>query len=164
MGVYKWKDGARFRADAELVASELESLPQKTAECALEFADANTESELHKCVTWDDARAAHLYRLEEMRSVIRSVIVIDEAPDRKPVEYRAYEYVTVKGEGEKPVRQFMPTSDALSNTDFRSQVLGDIKRSIGELSRKAKVYRYLAETELSTAQHHLEMANEAVTV
>ena len=166
MGVYKWKDGARFRADAEAVAAELESLPEKTPECALTYADTHDKAELRKCVTWDDAKAAHLYRLEEMRSVIRSVIVVHENDDREPIEFRAFEYVTrpAETEGEKPVKSFMSTVEALSDDDFRRQVLGDIASSIGELSRKAKVYKHLARTELDTAQKHLDLAREAVTV
>ena len=166
MGVYKWKDGARFRGDAALVAEELSALGEKTPEKALEYADQHEDSELHKCVTWDDAKAAHQYRLTEMRSVIRSVIEISEAPDREPIEHRAFEYVVIPtaSEEEKPVKTFLRTSEALSSKEYRSQILGEIKRAIGDLSTKAKVYRYLAEVELDTAQHHLQLASEAVTV
>lgn len=162
MGVYKWKEGARFRADADKVASELLSLPERTPDAALAFAK-DPDTELHKCATWDDSKAAHLYRLEEMRGVIRSVVKIDEAPDREPIEYRAFEYVIVTPEDEKPVRAFAETKAVLANPDTRKQVLAEIRNDISELSAKAKMYRYLAESELDTAQRHLEMAKEAVT-
>ena len=164
MGVYKWKEGARFSADVDLVAAELNSLPQKTPEAALNYAEDET-TELHKCATWDDAKAAHLYRLEEMRSVIRSVVVVDESADDEKLEYRAFEYVVIQSEDEKEKseRQFMPTSEILSDKDYRKQILGQIKRSIAELSAKAKTYRYLAEKELDAVQKHLQAAHQAVS-
>jgi hypothetical protein len=163
MGIYKWKEGARFSADAEKVAEELLGLPERTAEAALEFAE-DEATELHKCATWDDSKAAHLYRLDEMRRVIRSVVTIDESPDREPLEYRAFEYVIVTPEDQKPVRMFSETRSVLADPDTRKQVLAEIRDAISELSAKAKTYRYLAEQELSAAQHHLELAREAVTV
>lgn len=161
-GVYKWKEGARFRADADKVAQELLSLREQTADAALEFAE-NPETELHKCATWDDSKAAHLYRLDQMRMVIRSVVKIDEAQDREPIEYRAFEYVIVTPENEKPVRQFAETKSVLADPELRKHVLAEIRTAIAELSTKAKTYRYLAEQELDTAQKHLDMAREAVT-
>lgn len=164
MGIYQWKAGARFsHADANKVAAELEALPERTPEAALVVAE-DEASELHKCATWDDSKAAHIYRLQEMRSVIRSVIVVDTAADREPLTYRAFEYVTVTDGDEQKSRYFAPTKEVLSDPDFRKQVLSAIKSDISELSAKAKVYRYLAEEELTTAQHHLEMAHDAVKV
>lgn len=163
MGVYGWKEGSRFKADADKVANELLSLPERTPEAALEFAE-DSETELHKCATWDDSKAAHLYRLDEMRGVIRSVVKIDESPDREPITYRAFEYVIVTPENERPVRAFAETTEVLANPETRKQVLAEIRSDIAELSAKAKTYRYLAEHELDAAQHHLDMAREAVTV
>lgn len=158
MGVYKWKASARFKADPQIVGEELSSIGTLRPGDVVEFAE-NEATELHKCFTWDDAKAAHFYRMEEARSVVAAVITIDEAPDRTPVEYRAFESVIVDGE-----RQYMPTKTILNNKDMRAQVLGEIGAAIGELATKAKTYRYLAETELDKAQQHLEMAREAVTV
>ena len=165
MAVYKWKSGARFRADVNLVADEINALGTKDPHHLL-IAAEDSEAELHKCFTWDDSRAAHMHRLEEARGVIRSVIVIDDEPDREPIQYRAYEYVSVpaESEGEKPTRVFVSTASALTDPDMRKQVLGDIKQAIGELSHKAKVYRYLADQELREAQTHLDLARDAVTV
>lgn len=162
MGVYKWKEGARFSADAEKVATELLSLREQTAEVALEFAE-NPDTELHKCATWDDSKAAHLYRLDEMRRVIRSIVTVDDSPGREPIEYRAFEYVIVTPEEEKPVRQFAETKSVLADPELKKHVLAEIDTAIAELSTKAKMYRYLAEQELDTAQMHLDLAREAVT-
>jgi len=165
MGVYKWKDGSRFRANAEMVASELNGLTDKTPGAVLQKAE-DDQTELHKCFTWEDAKAAHLYRLEEARRVVRSVIEINEAPDREPIEHRAFEYITIQPEeeSEKPRRVFVSTTEALSNKDTRKEVFGRFRSAIAELSSEMKVYRYLAEEEIDAAQHHLDLAREAVTV
>ena len=164
MGVYKWRSGARYSANAEKVADELNALEVKKPESVVQYAeDKNTE--LHRCFTWEDAKAAHLYRLEEARGVIRSVIFVnDEEPDTEPIEHRAFEYVVraPESEEEQPEKTFMPTQDALQDDEFRQQILGDIARAIGELSQKAKVYRYLAESELGKAQMHLDLARDAI--
>jgi len=158
MGVYKWKSGSRFRADAQLIGEELGNIGTLVPEKIVNYAE-DDKTELHKCFTWDDEKAANLYRLDEARSVVQGIITVDEAPDREAVEYRAFESVIIDNQ-----RQYMPTKTILNDEDMKKQVLGEIKESIGELSRKAKLYRNLAETELDTAQHHLDMAREAVTV
>ena len=162
---YKWKPGFGFRGDATKVAEELEALPSQTAEIALEFAERNKNAELRKCITWDDEKAARLYRLEEIRSVIRSVVIVDEEEDREPMVYRAFEYVIdIDDVTEKPYKYFTPTRTALADPDYRKQILSQIRNDISELSQKAKTYRYLSEQEMDIVQKHLEMARDAVTV
>lgn len=158
MGVYKWKSSARFSADAERIGKELESIGTLVPEKIVNFAE-NDKTELHKCFTWDDEKAAYLYRLEEARSVVQGIITVDESPDREPIEYRAFESVIIDDQ-----RQYVSTITILGDNDMRKQVLGEIREAIGELSHKAKIYKYLAEVELDTAQHHLDMAREAVTL
>jgi hypothetical protein len=156
--VYKWKDTIRFKADVEKVGKELEQIDRRDPKSVVFFAE-DEKSELHKCFTWDDHKAAHYWRLEEARTVIQSIIVVDDAPDREPIEYRAFESVIVDGS-----RQYMPTKTIMADKNMKSQVLGEIGSSIDELSKKAKVYRYLAKNELDSAQKHLDLAREAVTV
>jgi hypothetical protein len=158
MGIYKWRDGARYSADVSKVAGELNALVTKTPEKVVEAAE-NEQAEMHKCFTWDDTKAGHLYRLGEARKLIQGIITVDEAPDREPVEYRAFESVVIEEQ-----RQYVPTKVALNDPDMREQVFVEIRQSIGELSVKAKMYRYLAEKEFDKVQHHLELAREAVTV
>lgn len=156
MGVYKWKESARFSADVQAIGEELESIETRNPEQIVAFAE-DESTELHKCFTWDDARAAHFYRLREARKIVQSVIVVDESEDRKPIEYRAFESVVIDDQ-----RQYIPTKTALSNEDTRKQIFADIGASIKEARNKVKTYKYLAENELDTAQNHLDLANEAV--
>ena len=156
MGVYRWKESARFSADAQRIGDELESIEKRDPEHIVEFAEDDS-TELHKCFTWNDAKAAHLYRLREARKIVQSVIIVDESEEREPIEYRAFESVVIDDR-----RQYIPTKTALSNEDTRKQIFADIGASIKEARNKVKTYKYLAENELDTAQNHLDLAHEAV--
>lgn len=158
MGVYKWKGGARFKADAQQVGEELEALETRDPASIVEYAE-DERTALHTCFTWDDAKAAHQYRLEEARSVVQSVIVVDDAPEREPIAYRAFESVVIDGR-----RQYVQTERALSDESLRAQVFGEMAAAMSELNNKMRLYRYLAENELDTAQRHLDLAREALPV
>jgi hypothetical protein len=153
--VYKWKSGSRFSADPEKVNEEIESIPEVTPEHIVRRAeDENTE--LHKCFTWDDERAAHKWRLQEARYVVQSIITVDDS-QHEEIEYRTYESVVVESE-----RQYVQTKKALQDDNLKDQIFSEINAGIGELSQKAKTYRYLAEDEMDTVQHHLNLAREVV--
>lgn len=154
--VYEWKEGSRFKADPELVADELNSLESKTPEAVLSYAE-NEGTELHKCLTWDDKKAAHLFRLDEVRAVIRSVVIVEEEEE---VTYRAFEYVTIGDETKH--REYMQTKEALNDQDYRDQIMQEISSSIGELARKAKIYEYLSKDKMKAVQKHLNFAKEVM--
>lgn len=155
--VYQWKDTARFSTDAQVIGEELESINVLDPAHIVEYAE-DKDTELHKCFTWDDAKAAHLYRLEEARKVVQMIVTVEES-DEAPKEYRAFESVIINDH-----RQYVPTKTALSDKSTREQILGEIGAAIGELSKKADMYRYLAEQEINKAQYHLDLAKEAVTI
>jgi len=167
MGVYQWKSGSRFGADPEKVADELTSLPDQTPEAALAFAE-NESTELHKCATWDDARAAHNYRLDQMRSVIRSIIITESSNETETVEYRAFEYITVlkhdddddeKGEVR---REFISTQSALQVPELKLQIMGQIAAGIMDLQRKADVYERLSGQAFGKMRLHLQKARDEI--
>lgn len=154
--VYKWKEGKRFNADPEAVNGEIDSIQSKTPENIVEYA-ANEDTELHKCFTWDNTKAAHYWRLHEARTVINSIITVEDSPDREEIEYRTYESVVIDDE-----RQYVQTKRALDDDELKHQIFGEINASIEELARKAKTYRYLAEEEMDEVQQHLNLAREVV--
>lgn len=158
--IYKWKDGYSKKADAEKVAKELEMLEEKTPEKALELAK-DEKTELHKCVTWDEKTAAEKYRLHEIRAVIRSVVIIEDKSETEEISYRAFEYVKTK---ENKNKEFINTVEALSNDEFKKQILCEIHRGIAELERKAEVYFYLAGDQFTEIKKHLTKAKEATNI
>lgn len=77
----------RFKADAQKCADEImeicEELESATPQRILEKArDSNTE--LHKCFTWDDTEAAEKWRITEARSVVRNLKIVEVKPDKEP--------------------------------------------------------------------------------
>ena len=79
MSVTWAKDGLNFKskADAEFVYQEFlqtDGTPQGLVDYAAEHPD----SEVYKCFTWDDEKAANLYRLTEARQVIRHLVFTEE--------------------------------------------------------------------------------------
>ncbi len=51
----------------------------------------SSKSALHKCFTWDDSEAAHKWRIDEARELIRSVrieVVVEDRPIRSIVYVR----------------------------------------------------------------------------
>lgn len=96
--IYSWKPGARKGGKAQEVGEALEAIraenrgalaPSDVVESA-----TNKASVLHRYFEWDDIEAAHQWRVEQARDLIRSVcVVVEEAGDvASPV--RAFVHVT----------------------------------------------------------------------
>lgn len=133
--IAKWKDGARFSANAELVASELLALGDEiTAAEVLEYArDENTE--LHKCFEWDDSEAAEKYRRIQARDVIRLLVIKeDEKPTERP-EIRFYYKIDNE-------RGYQPTQIIVRNEDTYKALL---ERAYSELRAFKAKYSMLEE-------------------
>ena len=61
-GKYSWKVGGyNFKADANLIGQEIETIVEKTPENIVDYA-RNSETELHKVFEWDDHVASEMYR------------------------------------------------------------------------------------------------------
>ncbi len=79
--IYRFKSGQTFHGvDAQVAGEELERIRLANAgklrpEDILKSAKAKV-SPLHNAFTWDDAKAAHEYRLSEARQFIRAVMTV----------------------------------------------------------------------------------------
>lgn len=79
---------------------------------------------LHPAFEWNDKAAAHAFRIEQAKYLIRSVeVVVEERPEAKPI--RAF--VSVVREED---RSYTSVSDALSAPDLRQQVLTTALREL----------------------------------
>jgi hypothetical protein len=52
---------------------------------AVSWARNHPESELHKRIEWDDRKAAHEHRLEQVRKLIRVFVIYDDKPERATI-------------------------------------------------------------------------------
>ena len=106
-------------------------------EAVIEFArDENTA--LHAEFEWDDTEAAHQYRLEQARKIIRLNIEVIETPNgnvRVPV------YVSLVSD-RRGGGGYRALSDVMSDAEMRAQLL---QQAINELRRVQRKYESLRE-------------------
>lgn len=92
-----------FKADADKVYSDIEKIPEKTPQSIVDYAFQHPESELHKCFTWDDRKAANEFRKQEARHII-ALLVFKEEKEDKPSQIRVLQRSSVAYE---PVKTIM---------------------------------------------------------
>lgn len=139
--MYKWKPGSHLSTlDAQECGDTLELLRQHhngrlTAQIVVEQA-IDEQSPLHPAFEWDDTKAAEEYRLEQARSLIRSVLIVSEgtAP-----EVRAF--VTVL-QADDQYLSYTHIVQAMENPILREQVL---TRAKSELVNWEERYHHLEE-------------------
>ena len=142
MSEYGWVEGARVPLDAQVAGECLEKVRlanggQLTAE-AVVSASIEPSSPLYAAFEWNNKRAANLWRLEQARYIIRSIVVsvtLTEQEERPPI--RAFVNVTADKK-----RHFTSISVALSDPDLRVQVL---EKALSELNSFRKRYEELSE-------------------
>jgi hypothetical protein len=154
--IYRWKEGARLPAsvDAQKAGEELERIRVKhNGRLEPEWVVHNAKSPrnpLHDLFEWDDNVAAQNWRIDQARSVIRSVeVVVEQAPEAKQV--RAF--VSVVQERD---RSYTSVQHAMSDENLRKQVL---MQALAELEAWRK--RYAELVELATVFASIDEARAA---
>lgn len=131
--------GSRIRkADAKVLGEAFERLKATgplTADRVLTEA-MNARSPLHRYFEWDDQKAAHQYRLEQARKLIRSIEVVLEDAKGKQMPMRAY-YSVRDADGQ---RGYEAMEFVFATPDLADQV---IEEALAQLEAwKAKYGRY----------------------
>lgn len=103
-------------------------------EDVLAFA-VDPSTSLHDKFEWDDTEAAHKYRIEQAREVIRVAVTLIPS-EADPV--RAY--VSLTPDRRNPGGGYRRTEDVLENPTWREVLLAD---ALAELSRFQQKYRTL---------------------
>lgn len=139
---FKIVPGSRIRrGDAQAIGEAFERIRRSgkalTAETVLEVA-ADSRSVLHKYVEWDDNKAAHAYRLEQARKLIRSVEVLVQDAKGKSGQLRAF-YSVRDVEG---ARSYMPIEYVFTNADTSAQVMRDAKQQLEGWMARYKKYTW----------------------
>lgn len=123
-----------FKADAEKVYKELEKITEKTPQNIVDYAAKHPKSELHKCFTWDDSKAANEWRKYEARQVVRLLVYEDEN-EEQPTKVRVLQ---------KTADEYKPVTQIIRNEDEYKELL---KRAKAELAAFKERYKTLAELE-----------------
>src|SRR3990167_3747394 len=118
--IYQWGEGYRFSLDPQKVGEHLGRLHGRNGELTAEIVlkDASRpNSPIHDAFEWDDASAAHEYRLVLARTLLRAIVFVpDEQPDAEPLRF----YVHIQN-GQS---YYTTLIAAMSDEQKRAQVLG----------------------------------------
>lgn len=139
----KYKLSKRLKGDATAIVAHLEGLAKQAPLTAIAVvADAKKKSSpLHDLFCWDDTEAARLYREDQARFLIRSVIRVTVRGDEyADLQTRAFVNVTVADE-----RQYVSIATAMNNPDLRNQLLENALRDLAYFERKYKELSELTE-------------------
>lgn len=110
--VYKWKRGVKApAANVQRVGEALEEIRRDEgalpAKSIVERA-SDKRSPLHPLFTWDDRTAAHEFRLEQARKLVRNIVVVQHDNKRgESTEVTAF--VRHLPAEDKPTKQVRPT-------------------------------------------------------
>lgn len=112
----KWGNHS-FKADPKKVYLEITSIADEVKpQQMVDYAKAHKDSELYKCFTWDNQKAADCWRLEEARLIHRNLVIeytkSDNDESKEKVRVRAtYRTDTSPSAGYKPLTLIMKDED-----------------------------------------------------
>ena len=120
--IYRWRDGAHHRIDAQLAGDEMERVRTfnngRLEPALLVDASRPAEAPLHPAFEWNDQKAAEAWRQDQASTMIRHIAVVIDKPEGASATVRAF--VSVKREED---RSYTSIAHALSDEELRAQVL-----------------------------------------
>lgn len=137
----RWGERA-FAGKPDAVYREISSIGKEVKpEEIVSYAKNNTESELHKCFTWDDTEAAEKWRIQEARFIVCNLKIsyIKDDADKKPKMVRAMLRTDIA-----PDAGYKQTVEIVQNKDEYAGMLAVAKMELHRFERK---YSMLTELE-----------------
>lgn len=128
-----WKFNGMFKADAEIVSKEIETIDNATPQNILEYAK-NENTELHKCFDWDDTSAANKWRLQQARQIVCNLVYKEETKNEQSTALRVFY--------QSSENKYESTKIILTNKDEYEELL---KRARQELRAFKEKYKMLTE-------------------
>lgn len=129
---YRYRDGFQSKVPAQILGSHIEDLRKRNATAEepdgflspAEVVDdaRRPESPIHRCFTWNQAEAARQYNLDQARYLLRCYEVHLIAPNVEPIIYSPGSVQVTRPQGG---RSYVSSTTAMSNVDYRKQVLKD---------------------------------------
>lgn len=147
--VYEWKEGSRFKVDAQVAGEMCAELEKEGRLTAKNLLDANRpeDAPLHDEFEWDDEQAAELYREEQARKIIRCIVVKHENV-KEPVR----QFINVDiGE-----RKYYSVDVLLQTESTRSAMLRSALAELSSFQRKYKMLKELAQVFTAIDQLNFE--------
>jgi hypothetical protein len=138
--VYQWKT-YQYPVDAQLVGEEFEKIGSLNSGLTPDLVVAAAvpiNSVLHNCFDWDNEVAGDKWRKNQAGQMIRTLVVCNPKYDQDS-EKVIRAYVNIECDNN---RLYLPTAQALSDADYRAQVLN---KAIIELLTFENKYKDLLE-------------------
>ena len=133
--VVEWKTRFFSAANAEKCYQEIQTIGESvTAQQILDYA-RNPETELHKCFEWNDSIAAEKFRLQQARTVVCNLVIVEDKSKPEPQKIRVMQFTE---ESYKPVQLIVR-----NKTEYESL----LERARAELRAFKKRYHTLVELE-----------------
>lgn len=150
---------------AEEAYKQLEKIRSKegelTPEAVIENAKSN-RSKLHKLFEWDDTEAAHQYRMEQARRMLRSIEIVYKEKPKTP--RRAFEIIEKKKRGSQDQRTiYSTTEEAMADPVSRDRIITEALRQLMAFRRRFHGLRELEIVFNSIEQAIDELSQEAVS-
>ena len=139
MIISKWKAGTEslHKADPQKVAEEILSIGETFTPQEIVDKARDESTELHKCFTWDDTKAAEKWRKYEARQIICHLVIQRPAEDEEGPEVRLI-HKTDRNQG------YQPTAMIVRRESEYSAML---QRALGELRAFQYKYSFLSDYE-----------------
>lgn len=135
---YEFADCCTLKGDPNVLVERIQKISAKVGRIDPEaiIRDAKSpNSPLHACYEWDDRVAAHLYRLEQTRYIIRSLVhKLDDNGNAMP---KTRVFISLENEESrfKP-GDYVHTLTAMSDAEQRARILNQAVREIEEHKNK----------------------------
>lgn len=123
-----------FKADAEKVYSDIENIAEKTPQNLVDYAAEHPDSELYKCFTWDDSKAANEWRKYEARQVMCQLVYKDDN-EEEPMKVRVLQRAS---------ESYLPVKEIIRNEDEYKLLLNKAKAELASFKER---YKTLVELE-----------------
>lgn len=143
---YQYREGARYSVDAQVVGEHLEKITNKHGGLNPHLVVKEAErknSPLHACFTWDDTKAAEQYRLNEARKLIGSVMVVTQHIDEPIRAFHSVKVNTSSESDDDTSRAYVSLDVALSDEEYRRQLLQQAVRDLNTWRKKYSELREL---------------------
>lgn len=143
--VYKWKSGSFMTGDAQVAGEVCEGLcadGELTPETLVD-ASRSEDAPLHGMFTWDDTRAAELWRRHEAGRIIRCLVTVvaPNVSDKSEDQAQVRSFVSISHD-DATKRKYERIDFVLRDESSRSSMLLDARRDMLAFQRK---YGHLAE-------------------
>lgn len=137
MGVI-WKMSGVFKADAEKVSAEIESIGSEASPAEIVEKAKDESTELHKCFEWDDSIAAQRWRLQQARQIVCLLVYTDEKKEEEEQAPIRFFVKASSNKGYQPVKLVVRDKD-----EYQAM----LDRAIRELKAFQEKYQRLSELE-----------------